>query len=156
LVVARVAVDKVEDFTQWRFRTADGWSDQSQDAASLATYVTTEFSVTRLNAGEHPLWVLIQSEAWFGTRVMARTARSMFGPWSKAEPVYQVPNVDSNKKHFTYAAKAHPEISRPGELLVSYVVNSFDFGESSSNASIYRPRFVRVPHGVLPEPPNVK
>jgi hypothetical protein len=39
---------------------------------------------------------------------------------------------------------------------VSYVVNSFDFGESSSNAAIYRPRFVRVPYGVLPEPPNVK
>jgi hypothetical protein len=66
--------------------------------------------------------------------------------------VFQVPAIDQKKKHFTYAAKAHPELSRPGELLVSYVVNSFDFGESSTNAGIYRPRFVRVPITILPEP----
>ncbi len=80
----------------------------------------------------------------------------MFGPWSAAKPIYQVPNIDAKKKHFTYAAKAHPELSRPGELLVSYVVNSFDFGESATNAAIYRPRFVRVPVSSLPDAPPAK
>jgi hypothetical protein len=152
LVLARAPADAVEQMQRWQFRTADGWSPRLDDAASLAEGVTTEFSVTRLEAPENSLWVLVQSEPWFGTRILARTALTPFGPWSAAKPVYQVPSIDPKKKHFTYAAKAHPELSRPGELLVSYVVNSFDFAESSTNADIYRPRFVRVPVGVLPRP----
>jgi hypothetical protein len=75
----------------------------------------------------------------------------VYGPWPAAKPIYQIPAIDPKKKHFTYAAKAHAELSRPGELLVSYVVNSFDFAESSTNADIYRPRFVRVPVSLLAE-----
>ena len=156
LVLSRVPAPQVEDMTQWRFRTAGGWSERSADAAGLASSLTTEFSVSKLEIGGKPSWVLVQSEPWFGTRILARTSESMFGPWSASKPVYQVPDVDSKKKHFTYAAKAHPELSRPRELLVTYVVNSFDFGESSSNAAIYRPRFVRVPASVLPEAPPSK
>ncbi len=153
LVLSRVAADQVEDMTRWRFRTADGWSERSADALGMASPVTTEFSVSKLEIGGQPQWVFVQSEPWFGTRILARTSESMFGPWSAPKPVYHVPDVNNKKKHFTYAAKAHPELSRPGELLVCYVVNSFDFGESSSDAAIYRPRFVRVPASVLPEAP---
>ncbi|HVU85959.1 MAG TPA: DUF4185 domain-containing protein [Pirellulales bacterium] len=156
LIVARVPADKLEDMSQWRFRTADDWSERTADAAALATFLTTEFSVSRVGAGDDPRWVLVQSEPFLGARILARTAKSMFGPWSEAKPIYQVPNVDPQKKHFTYAAKAHPELSRPDELLVSYVVNSFDFGESATNANIYRPRFIRVPFSVLPEAPSAK
>jgi hypothetical protein len=157
LVVARVAADKVEDMAQWRFRTADDWSERSADAAALTTHLTTEFSVSPLGTtGSDTRWVLIQSESFFGTRIMARTATSMFGPWSPAKPIYQVPDVDPKKKHFTYAGKAHPELSRPGELLASYVVNSFDFAESATNATIYRPRFVRVPMSLLTDVPSAK
>ncbi len=156
LIVARVVAGNVEDMSKWRFRTADNWSERSADAAALTTFMTTEFSVSRLGAGDDTRWVLVQSEPFLGTRILAHTAASMFGPWSAAKPIYQVPNIDAKKKHFTYAAKAHPELSRPGELLVSYVVNSFDFGESATNAAIYRPRFVRVPVSSLPDAPPAK
>jgi len=153
LVLAAVPADKVDILTQWRFRTSEGWSERLHEAAALAQFLTTEFSITQREISGQSVWVLIQSEPFFGTRIMARAARSMLGPWSAAKPIYQVPDVDKEKKHFTYAAKAHPELSRAGELLVSYVVNSFDFGESSTNAAIYRPRFVRVPLSLLPEAP---
>ncbi|HEY1600355.1 MAG TPA: hypothetical protein VGG64_12175 [Pirellulales bacterium] len=153
LVLARVSAEAIEQMDQWQFRTADHWSANTNNLASLAEGLTTEFSVTRMGRGDQPLWVLVQSEPWFGTKILVRTARSAYGPWSSPKPIYQVPDIQPAKKHFTYAAKAHPELSRAGELLVSYVVNSFDFGESSTNASIYRPRFVRVPASVLPEPP---
>mgnify|MGYP000612110995 CR=1 FL=1 len=46
--------------------------------------------------------------------------------------------------NFTYAAKGHPHLSAPGELLISYIVNSHDFTELVSNSSIYRPQFISV------------
>ena len=153
LVLARVAADTVEQMHRWQFRALHGWAQNLDDATTLADGLTTEFSVTRLERNDRPLWVLVQSAPWFGTKIFARTAWSPYGPWSVSRSIYQVPAIEPAKKHFTYAAKAHPELSRPGELLVSYVVNSFDFGESSTNAAIYRPRFVRVPKSLLPEPP---
>ncbi len=153
LVLAMAPAGKVEDVARWKFRTADGWSENLRDAAALATFLTTEFSVTPRTIAGKKVWVLIHSEPFFGTRIMARTAPAMHGPWSSARPIYQVPHIDRDKKHFTYAAKAHPELSKPDELLVSYVVNSFDFGESATNAGIYRPRFIRVPLSVLPTVP---
>jgi hypothetical protein len=49
----------------------------------------------------------------------------------------------------TYAAKAHTHLSRPGELLVSYIVSSQDFEQIIGDASLYRPRFVRVPLEII-------
>jgi hypothetical protein len=97
-------------------------------------------------------WVLIHSEPLFGSRIFARTSATPYGPWSTATPDYEVPRLDRDKKHFAYAAKAHGELSRPGELLVTYIVNSMDFGENVGNANIYRPRFIRVPLSLVPPP----
>jgi len=46
-----------------------------------------------------------------------------------------------------YGAKAHPHLSAPGELLISYHVNTFDFWEnfSAGGVDIYRPRFIKLP-----------
>jgi hypothetical protein len=46
---------------------------------------------------------------------------------------------------FCYAAKAHPEIaSIPEELIITYVTNSPDIELIRSDASLYRPRFLRL------------
>ena len=42
-------------------------------------------------------------------------------------------------------AKAHPALSGPDKLLISYHVNTFEFDEHYQNADIYRPRFITVP-----------
>lgn len=155
LIAARAPAASIEDMSQWEFRTADGWSASLAEAAPLAERLTTEFSVSRHAAADGtPLWVLVNSEPNLGEAIYARTARSPFGPWSTVKTVYHVPGVDREKKHFTYAAKAHPELSAAGELLISYVVNSFDFAEGLTNAGIYRPRFVRAPITLLPPPPD--
>ena len=56
-----------------------------------------------------------------------------------------VPEVDRNPTYFTYAAKGHLQLSRQGELLISYVVNSHEFGAMFKDATIYRPRFISIP-----------
>jgi hypothetical protein len=152
LVLARVPSDAVDVMDRWQFRSHGGWSSQLADAATLAEGLTTEFSVTPIELAGRMCWVLIHSEPLFGSRIFARTSATPYGPWSTATPVYEVPRLARDKKHFAYAAKAHGELSRPGELLVTYIVNSMDFGENVGNANIYRPRFIRVPLSLVPPP----
>ena len=59
-------------------------------------------------------------------------------------PVYHIPELDRNRSYFTYAAEGHLQLSRPGELLISYVVNSHDFRAMFQDATIYRPRFISM------------
>jgi hypothetical protein len=45
----------------------------------------------------------------------------------------------------SYDARLHPELARPGKLLISYNVNSLDADTAYADARVYRPRFVEVP-----------
>jgi hypothetical protein len=45
---------------------------------------------------------------------------------------------------FTHAAKAHSHLTVGNELVISYVVNSFELGPVINDADLYWPRFVRV------------
>ncbi|MBX9790428.1 MAG: DUF5005 domain-containing protein [Pirellulales bacterium] len=155
LVLARAPADRVEQFDTWQFRTANSWTPNLSGAAALADGLTTEFSVSRVEHFGTTCYALVQCEPFLGDRILTRAATTPYGPWSQPHAVYRVPGLDRAKQHITYAAKAHPEVSRLRELLVSYVVNSLDFGESATNADIYRPRFVRVPLDLLPAAPTV-
>lgn len=144
MLLARVPAARIEDFDQWQFRTADGWTSRLADAAVVADNITTEYSICRVNIGEQERWLLVHSEPFLGPRILVRVAARPEGPWSRPQPVYQVPGVAKNKAYFTYAAKGHPELSRPGELLITYVINSNDFWAMVRDADIYRPRFIRL------------
>ena len=52
--------------------------------------------------------------------------------------------MKKDKKVFSYAAKAHPHLASGNELVVSYVVNSFELGPVINDATLYWPTFVRV------------
>ena len=77
-----------------------------------------------------------------------RTAPAITGPWSSPEVVYRPPESDGPRP-FVYAAKAHPELAGPdvADLVVTYAVNSFDFGDlftQKGARSLYWPRVVLV------------
>ena len=70
-----------------------------------------------------------------------------------AATLFTVREPEKDSRLMTYAAKSHARLSRRGELLVTYIINSTEFGQIAADASLYRPRFVRVPLSLLPEPP---
>jgi len=146
LLLARAPAKSVERLETWRFYAGkDRWSQKAADAASIADGMANEFSVNLMTFGGRERFVMVQSEPLFGTHILVRTAARPEGPWPKGPAVYNVPGVAKNKAYFTYAAKGHPHLSREGELLVTYVINSNDFWAMLGDAEIYRPRFVRVP-----------
>ena len=139
LLHARASMQSVEDPSTWEFRTKDGWSRNSADAAPIADGFPTEFTIRYLEIDGRGVWVAIHSEPMFGHHIQARTALRPEGPWSAPKNIYLVPEVEADKRLITYAHKAHPLLSPRGELLVSYIVNSSDFGQVMGDASLYRP-----------------
>jgi hypothetical protein len=150
LLLARVPADAVHEPGEWRFYAGDGkWSSRFQDTAPIAEGLVNELSVEEYAAGGRPLWIMVHSQPIFGRHIFVRTASRPEGPWTRPMPVYSVPELDRNRTYFTYAAKGHVQLSRPGELLISYVVNAHDFSAMFKDAAIYRPRFISIP---LPHP----
>jgi hypothetical protein len=146
LLLARVPAGAVHESGKWRFYAGDGkWSSRLQDAASIAGDLVNELSVEECAVEGRPLLIMVHSEAVLGRHIFVRTASRPEGPWTRPVPVYSVPELDRNRSYFTYAAKGHLQLSRQGELLISYVVNSHDFWAMFKDATIYRPRFIRVP-----------
>ena len=145
LVVARCPAEFVDEFSAWRFYAGNGqWASNAAEAVSVADDLVNEFSVDLPAWGGREQFVIIQSEGGFGRRISIRTADRPEGPWTEPEAIYTVGELSNSRNYFTYAARAHDELSRENELLVSYVVNSTDFGEMIRQADIYRPRFIRV------------
>jgi hypothetical protein len=146
LLLARVPADAVHEPGKWQFYAGEGkWSSRPQDAAPVADDLVNELSVEEYVAEGRPLLIMVHSEAVLGRHIFVRTASRPEGPWTRPMPVYSVPEVDRNRTYFTYAAKGHLQLSRQGELLISYVVNSHDFWAMFKDATIYRPRFISIP-----------
>jgi len=76
--------------------------------------------------------------------VVAAIGYSPVGPFGPPRILWHAPEPDLDPDIYTYNAKAHPHLSQPGELIVSYNVNTFDFADHFAHAGIYRPRFIRV------------
>jgi hypothetical protein len=149
LVMARVPSATIDVFP-FEFFNGSEWKGSFQlFARPLAAGLVSEFSVEEMDHGGRPKWVLIQSEPLLGKRIFVRTAPQPEGPWSAPRTIYSVPDVAKSRAYFTYAAKGHAALSRPGELLVTYLVNSQNFGDLVTDTTIYRPKFLRVPVAVI-------
>lgn len=149
LVLSKTPAGTVQDFATWRFRTASGWSAQEADATGVVENVSSEVSIHRLKIGGCDTWVMVYSEPPLGAGILVRTSASATGPWSNPIQVFTCPEPAIDPKLMVYSAKAHPELSAPGEILISYSVNSTDFWDVAAHADKYRPRFVRIPRNAL-------
>ncbi len=153
LILARVPAASIERFDTWQFWDGAAFSPGPEHAAPVASPLASELSMHRLWTPAGERFVMIYSELTLGPRVLCRTAAQPQGPWSEPVTLYDCPEPAADKNLMVYAAKAHPELSNPGELLISYCVNSTDFWDVAAHADKYRPRFIRVPVAMLPSAP---
>lgn len=138
LVAARVLPEQIEDFTQWTYWDGTNWVGDISSCANLTSGISQEFSVTPLADGR--CLVVFQ----MGDQVGVRFGAGPTGPFEFYDLIYDCPEPQQDPDIFVYNAKAHPHLSAPGELLISYNVNSFDFGDLFTQADIYRPRFITL------------
>ncbi len=143
LMVARVEPENIENFDRWNFWNGSGWSNDPTQIKIVTDRTSNELSVTPLGDGRYAL--IFQADG-LGKFVGMRLGATPYGPFGPLINVYDVSaDLEKDKDIFPYNAKAHPVLSKPGELLISFNVNSFDFFNDIKNfPNLYRPRFIRL------------
>lgn len=143
MILARAPVEKLGDFTAWRFFVDGEWVAEADRAGRVCENVAAEFSVSFQPALNR--YVLVYSDGGMSEHILIRYALKPYGPWSEPARVYRCPEMSWDSRIFCYAAKAHPELALDaGELIVTYLANATDFALLESNARLYRPRFLRI------------
>ena len=141
LVAARVEEDSLSYINAWRFWDGLNWSIDIADCADIITTISQEHSVSETPEGDYLITFL--RDGMSGPVCIAQSPTPV-GPFSYPEVIWTPPETEITSNVFTYNAKAHPHLSAPGELLISYEVNTFSFAEHFQNADIYHPRFIRM------------
>lgn len=144
LLVARVLPAEFKDFSKWRFKDSGGWNtdiNSIKNAAVITEAVSDELSLSPLPDGRYAL--VFQTNVWGA--VGMRIAATPSGPFGPVIPLWDCKEALVGANYFVYNAKAHPHLSRHGELLISFNVNSFAFfADLASNPNLYRPRFIKL------------
>jgi hypothetical protein len=142
LVVARVGEKDFEKFSAWRFWNGMDWSADVHSCAALTSRVSNEMSVSFMEDGRVIAAYQLDTNS---PDIMIQVGKTPAGPFQPAKKVWSTPQVYEDLDFYTYNAKAHPHLSKPGELLISYNVNSFDFLDDIKYKPHHlRPRFFTV------------
>lgn len=143
LLAARVKPKDFEDFAKWRYWDGKSWNPDIQQLKPLTNAVSNELSVTPLADGRYALIFQVMG---LSDKVGLRIGDSPVGPFGEIQEIWRTPEADQGL--FCYNAKAHPNLSKPGELLISYNTITLDFwNDIQKDAGIYRPRFIRLKWG---------
>ncbi len=142
LLVARVLPQDYEDFSKWRYWDGSAWNTDINKIAEVTNRVSHELSVSPLPDGRYAL--VFQTDG-LGNDVGMRLGLSPQGPFGPVIKLYTTTENSENKNFIPYNAKAHTNLSNPGELLISYNVISMDFfNDIKKFGHHYHPRFIRV------------
>lgn len=142
LIVARVEDRQFENFNQWRFWDGQAWINDVHSCAALTNRVSNEMSVNFMEDGRV---IATYQQDTNSPDIMIQAGRSPAGPFQPAKKVWSTPEIYDDLDFYTYNAKAHQHLSKPGELLISYNVNSFDFLDDIKYKPHHlRPRFFTV------------
>lgn len=142
LLVARVLPKNFEKFDSWRFWDGSGWSAKMESAAATTNSVSNELSLTPLPDGRY---ALIFQVGGMTDIVGMRIGASPAGPFGPIIKLWDCKPDLKEKTYVVYNAKAHPSLSKPGELLISYNINSVEFiKDLNTDPHLYRPRFICV------------
>ena len=160
LVVSKAPRQSFSDISTWRFWTGEHWSesiaDANRDEAVLAEGIANEISVTHMVGGRYDgKFVLVSTEGSLGPNLAYSVADKPNARFSEPTVFFVCPQpklyAEEMKRKYgpdaftvTYNAKAHPRLSQPGELLISYNLNAWGLREGIifADKKYYSPRFV--------------
>ena len=142
LVAARVKPADFENFERWRYWNGSEWSESITSLGETTNGASNELSVTPLKDGRY---ILVFQVLGVSDKVGIRIGTSPVGPFGPIEEIWTTPEINDPPGLLPYNAKAHPHLSKPGELLISYNTITFDFwNDIQKDAHIYRPRFIKL------------
>jgi hypothetical protein len=131
------------DLTQkWQFWNGKEWTSEPDDF-SVHNFVSSMFSIWK----EDTTYYLLTQEIFLGSKIFLFESGSPMGPFTNKKLLYEVPEVHGSGELFSYNAIVHPELSKAGELVVSYSKNLNNFWDNFNHpgsADKYLPVFIRI------------
>ena len=144
LIVGRFRPQDIKNFNQWTYFDGQDWSNKISDSMPLIDQVSAELSVTYIPSGMFSnKYMLVVMEDTTSGRISYSLSDTPYGPFSEYTQIYQTNESTYLRDAFTYNAKLHPNLSEPGNYVISYNVNTHSVG-ALSDARIYYPRFIRI------------
>lgn len=142
LIVARTTQQDLSEPGNWEYYTGNQWSKNIHESKDITAHVSNELSVTRTPDGQYALiYQLDGIQPYIGMKL----APTPYGPFGAMDTLWHCQEPDATNKLLVYNAKAHPDISPKGALLISYNVNSLDFLKTlKDEPTFYRPRFLML------------
>ncbi len=142
VMVARVQPKEFENFSNWQFWDGSNWVADMNRVADVTSNASNELSVSQLPDGRY---VMVFQVDGMSTSIGMRLATRLTGPWGPIIKLWDCKEDLIKNTFVVYNAKAHPNLSQPNELLISYNINSVDFiNDLKIHPHLYRPRFIRV------------
>lgn len=146
LIVARAKPENFEDTNTWEFFDGNNFVSDITKSAELLEHISCEMSVTPITHGAFKDKFIAVFQYDVQSEYLAYAiGETPHGPFGEIQKVYWCDEVQRiHESVYTYNSKAHPHISKEGELLVSYNVNTPIMEVNYDFADIYRPRFLRL------------
>jgi hypothetical protein len=142
LLVARVKPKEFEQFDKWEFSKGATWTTDYTQTKPVTRLVSNELSMSPMADGR---FVLAHQVSGIENDVAVQISTTPAGPFFPMHKVWQCKEWESDLDYFSYNAKGFPHLSKPGELLISYNVNSFDFWKDIlKEPRLCRSRFFRL------------
>ena len=143
LVVGRFLPEDILNHNHWTYFNGETFVHDINEAAPLIEGVSAELSMTYIPSGAFEgKYMLTVMENTTSGKISYALSDTPFGSFSNYTQIYQT-NVSHLRGAFTYNAKMHPVLSKPGEYVISYNVNTTLAG-ALSDANIYYPRFIKM------------
>ena len=147
LVVSRVKESEAEDLSKYTYWDGSGFVDDITKCAPITDNgsVSCEMSVTEINDPSSSLYgkyVLVYQDNTIGQDVCLRVSDSLYGAFSEKQVIYHAEETSYEKGLSQYNAKAHPVLSKKGELVITYNLNESGSNKNVLDADIYHPRFL--------------
>ncbi|MEQ9423511.1 MAG: DUF5005 domain-containing protein [Cyclobacteriaceae bacterium] len=134
--VARAADGDIRN--EWEYFNGSEWVSDISESLGVVNDVSEQFAVFK----EGEKFYLVTHHHIFGKEIFMWDAPSPEGPWGNQRTIYCTPESEGDR--WTYNSFVHPQFTENGEILISYNINSFNFGDLFRNADYYRPYFIRV------------
>jgi hypothetical protein len=132
----------LEDFEYYNGRSWDPNPEGSEEMKGTGISVSEQFTIFKLEE----TYVLLTHERGFKKRrIYSYISDHPEGPWRNEKMLFETQEYKSGPDRFTYNAMAHPQYIKDGELLISYNSSSTNVRDIYTDATIYRPMFLRVP-----------
>lgn len=144
LVSARFLPEDIENMNAWTYYDGSSYQSDINQSYPIILGVSAELSVSYIESGMFAgKYMLVVMENTTSGKISYALSDNPYGPFTDYVQVFQTIENTYLRGAFTYNAKLHPNLSEPGNYLISYNVNTTQLG-ALSDARIYYPRFIRL------------